>query len=219
MLSNESYRKYYLLCESVAARALAGLSFSVLIVPMIVQISLLLLWFYLLESTAKKLSWPALEELTDTLKMSPNVAGFAFLTFANGAPHVVLNITTFSRRNHDLAIAGLLGTRVFVTMYVDINDTLLWIFHIQCCLVVYCLLFVPRAVVGAVCLVSTPKISAGPPTFSTEFRSSRPLCCIWMVYQHSVGADVPHLLRVLHHHRHRVSVQVMYQVAVQDRML
>ena len=99
-------------------------SVPMLIVSMIVQILFLLLWFYLLGSTAEDFFCPALEELTETLKMSPNVAGVTFLAFGNGAPDVFSNVAAFSRGDHDLGIAGLLGAGVFVTMYVDINDTL-----------------------------------------------------------------------------------------------
>lgn len=107
------------------------------VVAMLVQVALLVLWFYLLGSTAEDFFCPTLEELTDnTLHMSPNVAGVTFLAFGNGAPDVFSNIAAFSAPGGgaaDLGLAGLLGAGIFVTM----------------------------GVVGAVTLSSKPDVSAG----------------------------------------------------------
>ncbi len=95
-----------------------GNSVGGVILSLVVQALFLVLWFYLLGSTADDFFCPALEELTETLKMSPNVAGVTFLAFGNGAPDVFSNIAAFSGGNQDLGLSGLLGAGIFVTTYV-----------------------------------------------------------------------------------------------------
>lgn len=97
----------------------------------IIYIVLVVVWFYLLGSTAEDFFCPALEELTDALELSPNVAGVTFLAFGNGAPDVFSNVAAYSAGSAPLGLSALLGAGVFVTM----------------------------AVVGAVAFVSAPKVS------------------------------------------------------------
>jgi len=101
-------------------------------ISIIIMILLILLWLYLLGSTAEEFFCPVLEELTDTLKLSPNLAGVTLLAFGNGAPDVFSNIAAFSSGKSTLGLSGLLGAGIFVTL----------------------------AVVGAVGFVSAPQLQA-----------------------------------------------------------
>ncbi|XP_066303388.1 mitochondrial sodium/calcium exchanger protein-like isoform X2 [Branchiostoma lanceolatum] len=81
----------------------------------------LLVLFVLLGVTADDYFCPALKVISDTLKLSQNIAGVTFLAFGNGAPDIfsaVAAITNSKGGDAGLAIGALFGAGVFVTTVV-----------------------------------------------------------------------------------------------------
>lgn len=87
-------------------------------VSILILIVMIGLYLYLLGSTAEGFFCPSLEGLTETLHISPNLAGVTFLAFGNGAPDVFSNVAAFSSGTATLGLAGLLGAGIFVTLAV-----------------------------------------------------------------------------------------------------
>ncbi|XP_052801563.1 mitochondrial sodium/calcium exchanger protein-like isoform X2 [Mya arenaria] len=85
---------------------------------------LVLWWLFLfvgLAVTADDFFCPALSVISDTLRLSHNVAGVTFLAFGNGAPDIFSAIAAIGNaKNGDagLAIGALFGAGVFVTTVV-----------------------------------------------------------------------------------------------------
>ncbi|CAH1800977.1 unnamed protein product [Owenia fusiformis] len=81
-------------------------------------------WLFIfigLATTADDFFCPDLAVISDTLRLSPNVAGVTFLAFGNGAPDIFSAIAAFSSSSGGdagLAIGGLFGAGVFVTTIV-----------------------------------------------------------------------------------------------------
>ncbi|XP_073528222.1 mitochondrial sodium/calcium exchanger protein isoform X1 [Phyllobates terribilis] len=79
----------------------------------------LLYLFIILAVTAEKFFCPNLSAISQTLRLSHNVAGVTFLAFGNGAPDVFSAVAAFSdSRTAGLAIGALFGAGVFVTTVV-----------------------------------------------------------------------------------------------------
>ncbi|EGD75575.1 hypothetical protein PTSG_06644 [Salpingoeca rosetta] len=87
-------------------------------------IVLLLLWlvflFIALGVTAEDYFCPALSVISDTLKLSHNVAGVTFLAFGNGAPDIfsVYSSINNAKNGVQLAVGALFGAGTFVTTVV-----------------------------------------------------------------------------------------------------
>ena len=81
-------------------------------------IVLIILWFYILGTTADGYLSPALETLAVKLKISESVAGVTFLAFGNGAPDVISALSASGGDGIYLAIGALLGAGLFVTWVV-----------------------------------------------------------------------------------------------------
>ncbi|OMJ71362.1 hypothetical protein SteCoe_30448 [Stentor coeruleus] len=73
---------------------------------------------YLLGSTADLYFSPALASLSDTLKLSPTVAGVTLLAFGNGAPDVFSSILAAKKLKVSLSIGALFGGAIFVSTVV-----------------------------------------------------------------------------------------------------
>jgi Ca2+/Na+ antiporter len=78
----------------------------------------LILLLYLLGSTAEGHFCPALAHISDTLRLSPDVAGITILAFGNGSPDVFSIFAGVQQGNFNIALNELTGSGAFVTMCV-----------------------------------------------------------------------------------------------------
>eukprot|EP00056_Hartaetosiga_gracilis_P005052 m.80796 g.80796 ORF g.80796 m.80796 type:complete len:729 (-) comp12032_c0_seq5:116-2302(-) len=87
-------------------------------------IVILLLWliflFIALGVTAEEYFCPALSVISDTLRLSHNVAGVTFLAFGNGAPDIFSVYSSINNADNgvQLALGELFGSGIFVTTIV-----------------------------------------------------------------------------------------------------
>lgn len=83
------------------------------------QVSLLLLLFYLLACAADQFFTPTLEVIGAALKMSPDVAGLTILALGNGAPDLSTAISSLVlAKPIDIVTGGLFGAAMFVSSIV-----------------------------------------------------------------------------------------------------
>ena len=75
---------------------------------------------YLLGTTADDYFCPVLECITDSLKLSPNLAGVTFLSFGNGAPDVFTQLASFvgGSGTGEIGLGEIVGAGIFVTTIV-----------------------------------------------------------------------------------------------------
>lgn len=90
---------------------------------------ILILWFFLiiavLASTAEQFFVPALEHLSEELKLSPDISGITLVAFGNGGPDIVSAIAAVRSDDFSLALGGLVGAAIFIcTLCVGIIYTL-----------------------------------------------------------------------------------------------
>jgi hypothetical protein len=78
----------------------------------------LILLLYLLGSTAEGHFCPALAHISDTLRLSPDVAGITILAFGNGAADVFSIFAGVQQNNFNIALNEVTGSGAFVTMFV-----------------------------------------------------------------------------------------------------
>ena len=74
--------------------------------------------FSVIASTADEWLVPNLERLSDSLRLSPNVAGVTILAFGNGAPEFFTLLAAFRGHHGDVAVGSLLGGGMFITTVV-----------------------------------------------------------------------------------------------------
>ncbi|KAF8370419.1 ncx-7 [Pristionchus pacificus] len=87
----------------------------------------LLLMFMMLQSSADDFFSPNLSTIVTHLKMSESVAGVTFLAFGNGAPDIfgaIASVLSSPRPKADLALGGLIGAAIFVTLAVHASVVL-----------------------------------------------------------------------------------------------
>ncbi|GMS92129.1 hypothetical protein PENTCL1PPCAC_14304 [Pristionchus entomophagus] len=81
----------------------------------------LLLMFMMLQSSADDFFSPNLSIVVANLNMSESVAGVTFLAFGNGAPDIfgaIASVLSSPQPKADLALGGLIGGAIFVTLVV-----------------------------------------------------------------------------------------------------
>lgn len=111
--------RYIQYCESGDYGSLYGILWGVLIV----------LYIYLLCSTADKYFCTILEGFVEQLHIPPNIAGISmflhftllgvtFLSFGNGVPDVFSLITSVLKDNEDIGVGSNIGGGFFVTTVV-----------------------------------------------------------------------------------------------------
>lgn len=96
-----------------------------------VGIVLLLLFMYILSSTADEYLSPSLEYITERFKISESFAGVTFLAFGNGAPDVFSSISSAKSSalsdedskdakigDNNLPVCALLGSTLFLSSVV-----------------------------------------------------------------------------------------------------
>ncbi|GKT36215.1 hypothetical protein ADUPG1_009223 [Aduncisulcus paluster] len=83
---------------------------------------LLIVWcfvlFIVLGTTADRYFCPALEEISDALKLAPDVAGVTFLALGNGAPDIFSVIAGLSAGSADLSVGELIGAGNFISQVI-----------------------------------------------------------------------------------------------------
>jgi len=82
---------------------------------LVVQIVFMLFLFICLGVAAESFFCPALNVISEALKLSENVAGVTFLALGNGAPDVFSSFAAVSSGSFDLGVGGVLGAAVFIT--------------------------------------------------------------------------------------------------------
>eukprot|EP00250_Pteridium_aquilinum_P029632 c39870_g1_i1 orf=37-2016(+) len=87
----------------------------------VITIAWLMVLFYLLGSTASDYFSCTLEKLSDTLKLSPAVAGVTLLAVGNGAPDVFSSVAAFisSDKAGSIGLSCVLGGALFITTVVS----------------------------------------------------------------------------------------------------
>jgi sodium/potassium/calcium exchanger 6 len=85
----------------------AWLSLSVLLI-------LMLLYFYMLGSTAERFFCPALARVSEGLNLSPNVAGVTLLALGNGSPDIFAQVAAANNGVFSTAMGTMLGSSLFV---------------------------------------------------------------------------------------------------------
>jgi solute carrier family 24 (sodium/potassium/calcium exchanger), member 6 len=78
----------------------------------------LLVLFYMLGTTAEDYFCPTLSEISEILKLSPDVAGITILALGNGAPDIFSTFAAVTQGQFSIAIGELVGAGAFVTMVV-----------------------------------------------------------------------------------------------------
>ena len=85
----------------------------------ILMLLVILMCFYLLDSTAEKFLAPALEKLKKKFNISETIAGVTLLALANGSPDIISSITAGGYDSGiNLAVGALFGSGFFVTTVV-----------------------------------------------------------------------------------------------------
>ncbi|PWA42002.1 Sodium/calcium exchanger membrane region [Artemisia annua] len=85
---------------------------------------LLLIWlvllFYILSNTASEYFCPAVEHLSQTLKLSPAIAGTTLLPLGNGSTDVFSSVIAFTSTSDggDIGLNSVLGGSIFISMVV-----------------------------------------------------------------------------------------------------
>lgn len=84
----------------------------------VVLIIALLIMFVALGITADDFLAPALIVISDTLRLSQNIAGVTFLAFGNGAPDIISSLAGIQQARPELVIGELFGAGIYVTCVV-----------------------------------------------------------------------------------------------------
>ena len=77
----------------------------------------IVLWFYIVGTTAEKFLSPALEKIAETCKMSESLAGVTLLAMGNGAPDVLASVSAAGSEHTGMffSVGSLSGSGLFVT--------------------------------------------------------------------------------------------------------
>ncbi|OQR73641.1 sodium/potassium/calcium exchanger 6-like, partial [Tropilaelaps mercedesae] len=140
---------------------------------------LLVLWitilFIGLGVTADDFLTPALILISNTLRLSQNIAGVTFLAFGNGAPDIISSLAGVESARPDLVIGELFGAGIFVTC----------------------------AVVGSICLTQNFKITERPFLRDAIFYIGATYWAFCMFYKgrislfHSIGFILLYLVYIV----------------------
>jgi len=84
----------------------------------IILIFWMLFLFYLLVNTTEEYFFTGLSKLSETLKLSQNIAGVTLLAFGNGGPDIFAAFTAITQNAPGMALGSLLGAGMFVTSFV-----------------------------------------------------------------------------------------------------
>jgi len=109
--ANEHELLDYLYFHYCTLRGLQPLSYVLLFAWLVTLL-------YMLGSTAEAHFCPALSHISDTLHLSPDVAGITILAFGNGSPDVFSIFAGVQQGNFNIALNELTGSGCFVTMCV-----------------------------------------------------------------------------------------------------
>jgi Ca2+/Na+ antiporter len=109
--TNEHELLDYLYFHYCTLRGLQPLSYVLLFAWLVTLL-------YMLGSTAEAHFCPALSHISDTLHLSPDVAGITILAFGNGSPDVFSIFAGVQQGNFNIALNELTGSGCFVTMCV-----------------------------------------------------------------------------------------------------